>query len=330
MATKTQHEIKSAALVISEDATCQSFIQSSSTLTYACLLIRQKKYELATHVLHSLEAKQASRFKDMVFYLQAQIGIETGEYGTVKKWLMNKVNQQPNNLTALSLLESCIHLEWIEWQSTEGAKPVISGNEPDFISEVGDDALPLSPMVAESEISSSPQGFVVSSVVGTALPVNTPLATVTDPTDRDFGIYQALVNDDNTQALSLRTSETGKVKSHFRNKNLEAFIHQLPQILPGPISQSCSALEGGSIQKLCFSFEKLTVTSFHNGEEQLSLVTGNINQSLLTMVRAENLFQKQAASARSRQAAMVPSSNSVESFGSASGINSAAEVSVNE
>src|SRR3954471_13997725 len=110
-----QHEIKPADAVIAEDDICQSFIQSSCTLAYACLLIRRRRFDLATHVLHSLEAKQASRFKDMVFYLQAQIGIETGEYAVVKKRLVPRVHQHPNDMVALSLLEACIFLEWDAW-----------------------------------------------------------------------------------------------------------------------------------------------------------------------------------------------------------------------
>jgi len=319
MATKTVHEIKSAAQVITEDATCQSFIQSSSTLAYACLLIRGKKYPLAAHVLHSLESKQASRFKDMVFYLQVQIGIETGEYSVVKKWLVNKVNQQPNNLVALSLLENCIHLEWLEWQKVENAQPQIVETEKP-VTPIGD----LNHDSASNDsgsnqgTSAAPSGFSVSSVIGNPLPTNVPLASVSDPADNDFGIYQALVSDENTQALSLRNSETGKIKNYFRNKNLEALVHTLPQILPGTIAGACLALDGGQVQKVCFSFQKLTVTSLHNGEEQLALVTGNINQSLLTMVRAENLFQKQATSARARVTAL------------ASAVEASPEVSINE
>ena len=39
----------------------------------------------------------------------------------------------------------------------------------------------------------------------------------------------------------------------------------------------------------------MTVTSFHSGPENMGLITGHINQSLLTIVRAENTFRKQAA-----------------------------------
>src|SRR4051812_27540787 len=116
MTSETQHEIKSAASVLADDVICQSFIQSSSTLAYACLLIRRRSYDLAAHVLHSLEAKQASRFKDMVFYLQSEIGIETGEFAAVKKRLVPRVHQHPNDMVALSLLECCIYHEWLEWE----------------------------------------------------------------------------------------------------------------------------------------------------------------------------------------------------------------------
>jgi len=120
-----QHEIKPADAVIAEDVICQSFIQSSCTLAYACLLIRRRRFELAAHVLHSLEAKQASRFKDMVFYLHAQIGIETGEYAMVKKRLVPRAHQHPNDMVALSLLEACIHSEFSEHE-VESPAPVFA------------------------------------------------------------------------------------------------------------------------------------------------------------------------------------------------------------
>jgi hypothetical protein len=120
MIAAPQHEIKPPDAVIAEDVICQSFIQSSCTLAYACLLIRRGRFELAAHVLHSLEAKQASRFKDMVFYLQAQIGIETGEYPMVKKRLVPRVHQHPNDLVALSLLECCMYREFA---AEEAASP---------------------------------------------------------------------------------------------------------------------------------------------------------------------------------------------------------------
>ncbi len=123
MIAAPQHEIKTPDAVIADDVICQSFIQSSCTLAYACLLIRRGRFELAAHVLHSLEAKQASRFKDMVFYLQAQIGIETGEYQMVKKRLVPRAHQHPNDLVALSLLESCMYREFAAAEASSPRPP---------------------------------------------------------------------------------------------------------------------------------------------------------------------------------------------------------------
>src|SRR5688500_13153033 len=116
MTTTTTYEIKTPAEILSEDVICQSFIQSSSTLAYACLLIRGARYDLAAHVLHSLEAKPASRFKDMVLYLQCQIGIESGDFAEVKRRLVPRVQQHPGDMVALCLLQSCVSLEWEDWQ----------------------------------------------------------------------------------------------------------------------------------------------------------------------------------------------------------------------
>lgn len=121
-----------------------------------------------------------------------------------------------------------------------------------------------------------------------------------DPLDSDFGVYQALASDENTQALSLGNRDSGRFRFNCRNGNLEPLVNMLPQLVPGAIAHACASLESGDIHKICFSFQNMTVTSFHKGAEQLALVTGNINHSLLTMVRAENIFQKQAASAQAR------------------------------
>jgi hypothetical protein len=111
----------------------------------------------------------------------------------------------------------------------------------------------------------------------------------------DVGIYQTLVADPNTQALAVWNASTGKSKAACRNPELEPLVASLPQSLPASLQNACSALEGGVIHKICCCFQNLTVTSFHSGSENLGLVTGNINQSLLTIVRAENTFRKQAA-----------------------------------
>ncbi|HKP97389.1 MAG TPA: hypothetical protein VJ385_16705 [Fibrobacteria bacterium] len=379
MTSETQHEVKSASAILAEDVICQSFIQSSSTLAYACLLIRQGKYDLAVHVLHSLEAKQASRFKDMVFYLQAQIGVETGEYAMVKKRLVPRVHQHPNDMVALSLLECCVYHEWIEWSKSrppqdaepgsrdmpavpppplsnstfgnaeaaaaaayaaayDGNAPLLSSStaEPGrgsgearpvnrFLASGGPDAAgndtPLSGLLdaksprtgvkpaaakpavpAASRRDSGNQASAVRSAAAPAKasepgpPRMVPSGYATGSQDGDMGIYQVLAADQNTQALAVWNAGRDKLKSACRNPELDSLVALLPQELPASVQDACTALECGTIHKICFSFQALTVTSFHAGAENLGLVTGNINQSLLTIVRAENTFRKQAAS----------------------------------
>ena len=428
MTTAPFHAIKSAAAVLAEDVICQSFVQSSSTLAYACLLIRRRRYELAAHVLQSLEAKPASRFKDMVFYLQAQIGIETGEYALVKRRLEPRVHQHPNDMIALSLLECCIYNEFEAWEQAgfqseatvlSGApdmraaptpvpapppapEPVVVlpqalnlsdlpsasdllGQSPEPASHrvqsprrdreyvISDAApafpvssqppafnLPAHPAVSASgshpydsgpipigndtpvsgllEIRVVPEPAVsipapAESPAASSAPAASAIASAASPTapvpqngaepglagprmdqtsfsNGDFGVYQPLVADGNTQSLALWNAEQGKYRAACRNAGLEPLVALLPQELPHSLQEACSALEGGILHKICFSFQNLTVTSFHAGAENMGLITGNINQSLLSMVRAENIFGKAGAiagaSARAAQPAGHP------------------------
>jgi hypothetical protein len=389
MTAAPMHEVKSASAVLADDVICQSFVQSSSTLAYACLLIRRAKYDLAVHVLHSLEAKQASRFKDMVFYLQSQIGIETGEFATVKRRLVPRVHQHPNDMVALSLLESCIYLEFVEWEKrnprpesgSESGTSEGAGNFPDaefsalkggvrpgpsrsnfsgatfgnaeadlaarnaaaydappsdHVSKVdpgpsvfagvgaasansgasalgapvdfrntipaadaryvpapqSDDGAPH-PAIQNPALSqnSNPNSSSNPSRVQYAPPTGTPQ-------DLEFGQFQTLANDTNAQALALWNPAKGRFKSSCRNPQLEGLIAMLPHEVPMPIQAACTSLDCGIVNKICFSFQHLTVTSFHAGSENIGLITGNINQSLLTIVRAENSFRKLAAASR--------------------------------
>ena len=245
MSAAAQHEVKSAEGILMEDVICQSFIQSSSTLAYACLLIRRKKYDLAKHVLQSLEGEQTTRFKDMVFYLQTQIGIETGEYQQVKEKLMPHVNRHPNDLVALSLLEANIYLEWVAWlgqqkpasmASSGGSAPAVGIGEPASVASFS----------ASASISPVPPAIVAPTMAAFEIGVG------------DFGIYQSLATDENTQALVLGNQVHNRFKSTFRNPKLETLVNLLPQILPGAIANTCDALEGGEIHKICFSFQNLT------------------------------------------------------------------------
>src|SRR5690606_5655033 len=256
------HEIKSAAAILDEDIVCRSFVQGSSTLAYACLLIRRKKYELAAHVLHSLESKQASRFKDMVFYLQARIGIETGEFAMAKKRLLTRVHQHPTDMVALSLLVTCIYGEYEEWESRNPRAGEPSASVlPESPDPFGYDT--ESPGPAEPE-SSSP---VLSDNVGIVADLSAArgrpeiLPEVSQPTapsggavpvrahsprapsgDREFGIYQSLADDANTHALALWNSQ-GRLKAACRDPELEKAVALMPEALPGPLAEACSALE---------------------------------------------------------------------------------------
>jgi hypothetical protein len=344
MIAAPQHEIKSADAVIAEDVICQSFIQSSCTLAYACLLIRRRRFELAAHVLHSLEAKQASRFKDMVFYLQAQIGIETGEYMMVKKRLVPRVNQHPNDMVALSLLETSIYHEFAE-NAPESPAPV---SEPRSVSGFGNaEAASAAALAASFAPTRLPPEEPVAPAVAGALADPAPIIQAPSPVptaakaapavqalsahqangvqpgyveialaslpsapasgaalgrdgsrghragasgDADMGLSQGIANDPNTQALGLWGKQRTKI--FCRSPELEPLMAMLMRELPGSLQDACGTLDAGPIHKVCFSFQHLTISSFHAGGEAMAHVTGPLNQNLLSIVRAENTFKK--------------------------------------
>jgi len=360
MIAAPQHEIKSADAVIAEDVICQSFIQSSCTLAYACLLIRRRRFELAAHVLHSLEAKQASRFKDMVFYLQAQIGIETGEYAMVKKRLVPRVNQHPNDMVAVSLLETCIYREFAE-NAPESPEPVpearsasgfgnseaasaaalaasfaptrLPPEEPvaPAIAPAGADLAPVAPAQIPTAPTTSPApkaapvapvpptpkanpahaarpGFV-EMVLATPTSAPAPAAALGRDSSRghragasgdaDMGLFQGIATDPNTRALGLWGKQ--RPKSFCRSPELENLMAMLMRELPAALQDACGALEAGALHKICFSFQHLTVSTFHAGGEGMAHITGPLNQNLLSIVRAENTFKKTAMSGPASQ-----------------------------
>lgn len=362
MTTAMTHEVKPPSAVLAEDVICQSFIQSSSTLAYACLLIRRGRHDLAAHVLHSLEQKPASRFKDMVFYLQAQIGIETGDFQSVKRRVAARVQQHPNDMVALSLLASCIHLEWEDLQlrnpgsaaHTLAEERTEPHAEPEAHYAYHTLSVPTLPSAQAGYPLPEPVLSDVSAALGRApaveapalnphiTPLNLTVFTATPPSpaptslpvqaqapspvppaapatpvigspysssESDFGIFQSLASDPNTFALSLWNSMTRKQRTSCKRPGAEILIASLPQSLPSDLSESVRALEGGEVLKACFAFQSMTVTSLHAGAENLGLVTGSLNQSLLTMVRAENTFLKGtqgAAAASARVGAATP------------------------
>lgn len=334
MTADATYDIKPPSAVLAEDVICQSFIQSSSTLAYACLLIRRGRHDLAAHVLHSLEAKPASRFKDMVFYLQAQIGIEGGDFAAVKRRLVPRVHQHPNDMVALSLLAACVHLEHEDWLRRNPAPaagrlpgpadvpeaPAIPEPAPEPFPAVSPDyrtlAVPTVPSARPGfpsgpapvpaqvpEDAREPDGLAATLPAegAEALSASAAFARVPDP---DFGLFQGLAADPNTQALTLWNAAQRTQKAVCRKASLEPLVAFLPQALPSGVAAAVRALEGGEIHKICLSFRELTVTSLHAGPESLGLVTGGMNQGLLTMVRAENIFLKGAAAAAARAGAV--------------------------
>jgi hypothetical protein len=321
MTTGMTHEVKPPSAVLAEDVICQSFIQSSSTLAYACLLIRRGRHDLAAHVLRSLEQKPASRFKDMVFYLQAQIGIETGDFEGIKKRLAARAQQHPNDMVALSLLASCIHLEWDDWQrrnpaaaaNTLAEERAETRGEAQAESEAGPGyhtlSVPTLPSARAGFPPPHPAAFDAPAADPNVTPLNLTAFSPSAPSapsapvapyasgEADFGIFQNLASDPNTLALSLWNTTTRKVRTSGKRPEAETLVSSLPQHLPFELAEPVRALEGGDVLKACFAFQSLTVTTFHSGAENLGLVTGSLNQSLLTMVRAENTFLKAAPGA---------------------------------
>lgn len=108
-----------------------------------------------------------------------------------------------------------------------------------------------------------------------------------------MGLYQGIANDPNTQALGLWGGKGG-AKTFCRGPELEPLMAILSRELPGALQAACGALEGGPVHKICFSFQHLTVSTFHAGAEGMAHVTGPLNQNLLSIVRAENTFKKTA------------------------------------
>lgn len=288
-AATPQHEVKPAAAVLSEDVICQSFVQGSSTLAYACLLIRRKHYDLASHVLHSLEAKQALRFKDMVFYLQAQIGIETGEFGTAKRRLVPRIHQHPNDAVALSLLEACIYLEYETWERAQPERIW-----PDRKEE---------PITVKQPLQPASNPAYPGDLPAILTPADSKPSGPAHSPNPDIGPFQSLMADPHTQAVVLWNPKFRRLRPVSRKRELEALLGLIPYILPDALADSCRALDGGEIHKVCVCFQNLTVSSFHGGYGSLGLVTGSLTQSLLTLVRAENIFLKYAPVDGSREEA---------------------------
>ena len=105
-----------------------------------------------------------------------------------------------------------------------------------------------------------------------------------------MGLSQGIANDPNTQALGLWCKQRTKISC--RSPELEPLMAMLMRELPGSLQDACGSLDAGPIHKICFSFQHLTLSTFHAGGEAMAHVTGPLNQNLLSIVRAENTFKK--------------------------------------
>jgi hypothetical protein len=113
--------------------------------------------------------------------------------------------------------------------------------------------------------------------------------------ETDWTPFQGILSDPQTRAFSLWSRDGLSGRELIRDEALSDLSRSLPSLLPGEITSAITGLEGGIVEKVCFAFEHLTTTSYHAQKMNAGLVTGPINQSLLTMVRTENAFQKRAA-----------------------------------
>lgn len=105
-------EIRSAARAIREDVVCRTLTESSSTLSYAGLLLDQKRFDLAGQVLEGLGNHADPRIRETAFWLGLRLRIEAGEAGAAKEALLHRLQGDPQNLLALSLLQAAIAAEF--------------------------------------------------------------------------------------------------------------------------------------------------------------------------------------------------------------------------
>lgn len=304
-------EVRTAVQVLRDDVTCQSFIQGSSSLAYASVLIRRGQYELAGHVLKSLEGRKAGRYRDIVFYLQTQIDIETGLFSQVKSRLVSRLKEQPADMVSLSLLQACIQAELLATPDGEG-----SAFEFAFEDAPADPPRPqfTEPPPPAPAPAPAPQ-FVEFAQVERPLPTRPQEAPRPPPpnnmvandtrssrpgregsgsTDVDLMPFQTVVNDAGTKAFAAWDSVNGDMRREVRDPQLEAVVAELPQLLPNTLAAAVAGLDAGRTVKTCFSFHHLTVTTLHHGPFNVGLITGPLNQSLIAVVRTETLFAKRA------------------------------------
>jgi hypothetical protein len=242
--------------ILAADARCQGLIQSSATLAYACLLIRRGDLPLARHSLDALEQRPRAAYREIIPYIRAWIEMDAGNFGGAKAGLTAALQKQSGDMVALSLLQACIVLEL--------RQDVESPAEPQLPAEIEPSA-------------------VLPSVSGeAAFP------------DAEMASYQGVIADPQTKAFGLWD---GAGRSRLAGPGLDQapLFEVIRQELPASLSAGVANLDGGEIQKICFSFDSMTVASWHAPEIHAGLVAGPLQSALLTLVRAENAFGKRPA-----------------------------------
>jgi hypothetical protein len=235
-------------------------------------LIRRGDLDLARHVLDVLDQDKTSSIRDITAYLRAWIEMETRAFPRAKSDLLARLQQQPGDAVALSLLQACIVSE-IEHGASLAA-------EAKFSPAIDLASAPTSPSEPAAEPSAEPLA-AIASLEASAL-------------DAEMASYQAVITDLQTWSFAIWDGQ-GASRLSVRKPDMSALTEFMPQDFPAALSESVSRLDGGEIQKVCFSFERLTVTNWHSPAMHVGLVTGPFQQALLTLARAENVFHKRAS-----------------------------------
>ncbi len=273
--------VKSATEAIFEESVSRNLLLRSGTFAYALQLIRAGKFDLAEHVLFQFDTRTEAAYKDLLFYLRTQIFIAKENFTLAKNKLLARVEQNPQDITALSLLQVCISDE------LEHAKL-----HPELIAKtVLQPPATLDPKLKETTLEEL-QEYQPEEGLPT-LPVKDSLSLGEIPMR-----YIPVLEDEKTRGFMLWGGLQGRRFSQIRDVSLGKMQKIIEESLPRGLEAACRGLEAGAIFKICFAFEQLTLTSFHGRDENVALITGPFQQSLLTLVRAENIYQQNQNEAR--------------------------------
>jgi len=277
-------EVSDAAQVLEQDPECRNLIQSSPNLAYVCLMIRSGRHELASHAIQTLQGDKDGPTRQIALYLQSQIDIETHVYGSVKARLVAHLEENPGDIVALSLLQAAIHAELS--QDPPVSVPAAKQEAATPISHASPVSLPEPKVPVEPAGDAGKSHFEArSSRYG-----RDARASV----DVDLMPFQSVLQDPGNRAFVLWEDMNGNSRKEVREEQADAAVSELPKVLPIALDGAISGLEGGRILKTCFSFARMTATTLHHGNFHCGLITGPLNQSLITIVRTETLFNKRS------------------------------------